>query len=163
MTLLVLTLYHLIVAAPENRAHNFHVSYGKMAVEGNSIYLSLRFFKDDLETALCKSSARDDLKLAATPQCDSIYLRYFAEKFEITCDGRRLRAELLSSGEDGDMWWYKLNFSDSKTLHAVTIKNTLLFELFDDQKNIVQVMHFPSEQQQSFYFIRGAERYTASF
>jgi hypothetical protein len=160
-------LFHLALVeggTPQNTsAHNLHVSYGKMAVEGSTIYLSVRFFRDDLETALRKVSATSDLKLAATPRCDSIYLRYFNEKFELSSGGKKLRAEFLSSGEDGEMWWYKFSFSDAKPLQSVSVRNTLMFEMFDDQKNIFQLMHFPSEAQQSFYFIRGAESYTASF
>lgn len=139
--------------------HNFHVSYGKMAIEQHIAVLNLRFFKDDLELALQKFHRRDTLSLSATPECDSLFLAYLNARFELYHHQTRLLPQLLSSGLDKEMWWYQLQFSSTAPIERLSLKNTLLFDVFDDQKNILQIMHFPSEKLQSFYFIQGAERY----
>ncbi|MCS7014146.1 MAG: hypothetical protein RMI34_12760 [Chloroherpetonaceae bacterium] len=142
--------------------HNFHVSYGKMAIEDNIAVLNLRFFKDDLELALQKFHRLESFSLSATPTCDSLFLAYLNSRFELRQPHNRLLPQLVTSGIDKDMWWYQLQFSSSTPIEQLSIKNTLLFEVFDDQKNILQVMHFPSEKLQSFYFIHGAEQYDFS-
>lgn len=143
-------------------AHNFHVSYAKIAVEQNVAVMTVRFFMDDLELALQRHFKLPAFKLSATPFSDSLYLSYFNQRFEMQGNGRVLYPTILSSGIDKDMWWYQLQFSSNAPMKTLSIKNTLLFDVFDDQKNILQIMHFPSEKMESFYFIQGAEHYRFS-
>ncbi|MFN3394856.1 MAG: DUF6702 family protein, partial [Candidatus Thermochlorobacter sp.] len=158
MRLIFLLLFFLLPCP----VHNFHVSYTKIAVEQNIAVMNVRFFIDDLELALQRRFNLTDFKLSATPLCDSLYLSYFNQHFELHNNGSVIRPTLLSSGIDKDMWWYQLQFSSPQPMQHLSIKNTLLFDVFDDQKNIVQIMHFPSEKLESFYFIHGAERYQFS-
>jgi len=139
--------------------HNFHVSYAKLAIEQNLAVMNVRFFADDLTLALQRAHRLDTFQLSATAFADSLYLSYFNQHFELHHNGQRLYPVILSSGLDKDMWWYQMQFSSTSALQNLSIKNTLLFDLFDDQKNILQVMHFPSEKMASFYFIHGAEQY----
>lgn len=155
LRLFALLLVLLLTATP----HNFHVSYAKLAVEQNVAVMNVRFFADDLELALQRNFKLAAFKLSATPLCDSLYLSYFNQRFELRNNGEPLRPTLLSSGIDKDMWWYQMQFSSVSPMQNLSIKNALLFDVFDDQKNILQIMHFPSEKMESFYFIHGAERY----
>ncbi len=139
--------------------HNFHVSYAKLAIEQNLAVMNVRFFADDLTLALQHAHRLDTFQLSATAFADSLYLSYFNQHFELHHNGQRLYPVILSSGVDKDMWWYQMQFSSTSALQNLSIKNTLLFDLFDDQKNILQIMHFPSEKMASFYFIHGAEQY----
>ncbi len=139
--------------------HNFHVSYAKLAIEQNLAVMNVRFFVDDLTLALQRAHRLDTFQLAATAFADSLYLAYFNRHFELHNNGQRLYPVILSSGIDKDMWWYQMLFSSASAFQNLSIKNTLLFDLFDDQKNILQIMHFPSEKTASFYFIHSAAQY----
>jgi hypothetical protein len=141
--------------------HNFHVSYGKIAIEGQSAICQIRFFKDDLANALKKHHALSDFELAVTPRVDSLYLAYFNQCVELNVNGKKLKPTILSSGEDQDMWSYRMEFKSDKPIQGtVMIRNALLFDLFDDQKNICQIALFPSEDQKSFYFTPSEEKFT---
>ena len=75
--------------------------------------------------------------------------------------------QIVSSGEDqmaGEpMWWYTVRFEAPTALDAFTVRDVVLFDLFDDQKNIFKVRHFPSEKELSYYYTDGAEEYRISF
>ncbi len=159
MIYLLLSLFLLPGPPP---AHKFHVTYGRLAVEDTQAVLRIRFFHDDLEAALRAYAKDAGFRLAAAPRSDSVYTRYFNDKFVLRQDGRALQGRIVSSGEDMDgrekVWWYVMQFDAPAPLRRFTIRDRLLFEAFDDQKNIFKVMHFPGEQTQSFYFVAGSEQ-----
>ena len=148
-------------------AHKFHVSYGRMAVEDNMAMLQIRLFKDDLELALREKFSEPEFALAVDPHADSLFTAYFNEVFILKQDEVAVPGHIVSSGEDemaGEpMWWYMVRFDAPTTLHTFTVRDVVLFDLFDDQKNIFKVRHFPSEKEFSYYFTDGAEEYRISF
>ncbi len=153
--------------AAEPGAHKFHVSYGRMAVEENRAMLQIRLFKDDLEVALRQKFEEPDFTLAVNPHSDSLFIAYFNEVFVLKQDEVAVPGQIISSGEDqmaGEpMWWYTVSFEAPAVLKTFTVRDVVLFELFDDQKNIFKVRHFPSEKEFSYYFADGAEEYKISF
>ncbi len=148
-------------------AHKFHVTYGRMAVEDNRAMLQIRLFKDDLEIALQQKFADPAFKLAADPYADSLFTAYFNEVFVLKQDETPVPGRIVSSGEDqtgGEaMWWYTVRFEAPAALQTFTVRDVVLFDLFDDQKNIFKVKHFPSDKELSYYYTDGAEEYRISF
>lgn len=148
-------------------AHDFHVSYGQMAVEKNVAVCRIRFFKNDLEEALQQYYQQPDIRLDISPRIDSLFTSYFNDKFKLKVASEPLEGVIVGSGEDRmgreEMWWYSMQFEAPETLQTFTVTNTLLFERFNDQKNIFKVRHFPDEEQKLYYFAEGAEEYTVSF
>ena len=153
--------------ATEPGAHKFHVSYGRMAVEDNMAMLQIRLFKDDLELALQQKFAEPEFTLAVDPHADSLFTQYFNEVFVLKQDEVAVPGHIVSSGEDemaGEpMWWYMVRFDAPTALQTFTVRDVVLFDLFDDQKNIFKVRHFPSKKELSYYFAEGAEEYRISF
>lgn len=149
--------------APGVLAHRFHVGYANMAVEGNQVLCRVRFFADDLEEALKQYGHDNGFSLEATKETEALFLRYLSDRFQLEADANRLTASILQSGEESQgselMWWYVLQFEAPADIAEVKLRNTMLFEAFEDQKNIVRVQHFPSEQRQTLYFTAGAEEY----
>ena len=147
--------------------HKFHVSYGRMAVEDNLAMLQIRLFKDDLEMALQQKFAEPDFTLTVDPHADSLFTAYFNEVFILKQDEVAVPGRIVSSGEDqmgGEpMWWYMVRFEAPAPLETFTVRDVVLFELFDDQKNIFKVKHFPSDKELSYYYTEGAEEYRISF
>jgi hypothetical protein len=141
---------------PAFRAHDFHVTYGRLAVEGTVAVARIRFFRDDLEFALGGFGGRDWLRMAADPEVDSLFLAYLADRFILEVDGERLRGSIIGSGEDEidhePAWWYLVRFDAPGPIAGVAIRNTLLFELHDDQKNLLKVVRLPGDTERNYTF-----------
>lgn len=143
--------------------HRFHVSYGRMAVEGGVAVCQVRFFKHDLEDAMKKFFDDSDLKVDVNPRSDSLYTVYFNEFFVMEQEGEVLKGSIASSGEEGDMWWYLMQYQAEEPIEQFKVTNTLLFEMFDDQRNVLKISHFPSEKNLSYYFVEGSDTYDVEF
>ena len=141
--------------------HKLYVTYGNLAVERNLAVLRIRIFKDDLETALAAHSGRETVVMEASPEFDALFAAYFAERFTFEVAGESLTGRIIGSGEDQadrePVWWYQIRFDAPAPIRSARIVNTVLFESFDDQRNILKVVHFPDETPRTFYFARGEE------
>ena len=146
--------------------HDFHVSYARLAVEGSTAVVRIRLFKDDLGQALAAREGRD-LMVDISPEHDSLFTAYFNDSFVLRAEGETLSGRLVGSGEEvvgnEPMWWYLLEFKASATIEKLFVSQRLLSELFEDQKNIVQIQHFPSEKTFSLYCAEESWEYTLSF
>jgi hypothetical protein len=147
--------------------HDLHVSYGNAVVEDRAIVVRLRLFKDDLEAALGAELGVSILAMSATPEIDQIFLRYLDEHLSIDVDGSRLEPEILARGEDlldrEPVWWYAIHYEAPSRVTSFRVRNTLLFELFDDQRNVMKFVHFPDEAQRTYAFARGEEEHRVTF
>lgn len=141
--------------APDER-HDFHVSYGRMAVEGSSIAVRFRFFADDLEKTIRAFTADDESVITDDPASWVSFDAYLRGAFHLVADGDTLGGAIIGSGEDvmdkEPVRWFLVQYTAAGTIRRVDLVNRLLFDTFDDQKNIVQFRHFPSEKNGSLYF-----------
>ncbi len=150
-------------APPPAAAHNFHVSYGKMAVQGRAATLMVRFFRDDLEKTLADATGAPSYDMKADTDVETQFLAYFQQHLVIEAGGVALVPRIIGSGEQEKMWWYRLRYDAPVELATFTVRNTLLFDTFEDQRNIVNVMRFPEEKTETLYFTDGAEAFTVRF
>ena len=154
-------------AAGAGGTHDFHVSYGRMAVEGSSIAVRFRFFADDLETTIRVFTSDDDAVITDDPASWEPFESYLADAFLLIADGDTLGAAIIGSGEDvmnkEPVRWFLLQYTAADTVRAVDLVNRLLFNTFDDQKNIVQFRHFPSGKSGSLYFTHDRPMYDLQF
>ncbi|MGW8283838.1 MAG: DUF6702 family protein, partial [Gemmatimonadota bacterium] len=121
--------------------------------------LRIRMFEDDLEGTLAAYAGLPELKLAPTAQIDSLFLEYFTKFFVFRANGIVLGAELISSGEDLEsgqgetrMWWYLLGFESPQPIGEIGLLNRVLFDRFDDQRNVVRVLHSSTDSRRTLYF-----------
>ena len=165
--LLLLSLAPVTAPASVPPPHDFHVTYGRLAVEDATAMLRIRFFFDDLEGALRAHHKRRDFRLEADPLSDSLFLAYFHDKFALESNGAPLRAEIVTSGEEREgrerVWWYVLRYDAPAPLRKLTVRDALLFEVFSDQKNIFRVLHLPDEKRETFYFVEGSAEAELTF
>jgi hypothetical protein len=147
--------------------HKLHVSYGNTVVEGNLIVSRIRLFKDDLEEALRLHGAGADFTMAADLRTDSLFADYFSARLTVEVEGERLAGRIIGSGEDSldrePVWWYAIQFEAPVPVRAFRVRNTLLFDLFDDQRNIFKVVLFPEETQRTYSFAIGEEEFDVRF
>jgi hypothetical protein len=139
-------------------AHDLHVVYGDFGVEGRVIAGRLRFFKHDLERALGGLLRADAVALTPGPEGEALVLRYLQGRFRITIDGTELQPEVLESGEDEmdrePAFYIVLRYRAPSDVVDFSVRNTLLFELHEDQRNVFKVIRFPEETPAEVYFTR---------
>ncbi|MEZ4700534.1 MAG: DUF6702 family protein [Rhodothermales bacterium] len=165
--LLTLLAGGILIAAglPESR-HEFHVSYARLAIEGRTGMMQIRLFKDDLESGLRQRFDRPDLTLRADPEMDSLFSLYLNEKLVLSMGDAVVKGALVSSGEEMQngipVWWYTIMYEAPADFSTMHIQHDVLLEMFEDQKNVFRVKHFPSEQEWSLYFVAGDSDYDLS-
>lgn len=146
-------------AIPPPPAHPLHLATAQVAVEGRRVLVRLRTFEDDLEAALARFSGRESVSMAATPELDSLYLAYVAGRLAVAADGAELHPSLLASGVDlesgtGDtkVWWALLEYEAASEIRELGVRATVLYDLFDDQRNVIRVLHPATDRRHTFYF-----------
>ena len=144
-------------------SHPIHMSYGRLVVEGRTVTLRLRMFRDDLEQALGQFGGAP-VTLASDSRTALLFGRYVNDRVFVAADGRRLIGAVVAGGEDELMWWFEVRFDAPATVRALRVGNGILFDRYADQRNIVKVVHFPSERQFALSFTaRDTEPRTIAF
>jgi len=138
------------------RAHEFHVTYGRMAIEGNVAVARVRFYTDDLEATLARAAGVDVFRMETNPAVDSLFLAYFGRQFQFIVEGKVLDGTIVGSGDDvvdrEPAWWFLIRFDAGEPIGDFRMRNALLFDMFEDQKNILKVVHLPDDTQRSYTF-----------
>lgn len=132
-----------------SESHDLHVAYGDLSVSETTAILRIRLFSDDLAAAL-------DIGDPDLVSADSAFLAYFRERFELRANGITLPPRLVGGGNDRlgsePVSWYMLRFDAAGPIHSLHIANRVLLELFDDQRNLLNVVYVPTERRRVFYF-----------
>ena len=146
---------------PANRGepevlHPMHVSYGRMVLEGDLALLNVRIFTDDLENALGRYHGITGLRLRPDPVIDSLFTSYFNDSFTLTIADSVVRGVIIESGESDDMWWYIVLFQGWEPINEISFRTELLYDIFDDQRNITRILHTATDEYQMYYSVAGA-------
>lgn len=114
-------------------AHPLHTSLTEVAFESSALTLQVRTFAQDLDSVL---AATDGPRASAS---DAAVVRYITRRLSLTGDaGAPIRLESCGVRRLGDAVITCLH-SRSRPTGGVTMRNELLFDLFADQINIVQI------------------------
>jgi hypothetical protein len=145
------TGYDASIAAP----HELHETYARIAIEGAVIGGRVRFFKGQIEAALGPLVGADAVDLRPGAEADVLVLRYLRDHLVLEADGVALDPVILRSGEE-EMghhtgWWVALKWEASGPVEELRIRNTLQFELFDDQRNMMRIVQFPGGTPETHY------------
>ncbi len=137
--------------------HDVHSTHTRAVVENGTVMWKVRLFSDDLEKGLRAYARRPAFALDRDPKADSLFVAYFNAKVSVSADGRALKASLVQQGVDkdpvgGTVHWYLLQFDAGRTPTTLSVRNTLLAELFPNQANIVVLLSMPGEKRHSLYF-----------
>ena len=136
-----LILLGLLGAGSALSAHSVHASLAQ--IEHNratgKAEISIRLFVDDFEQALAKQKGAP-VRLDKVSEPDRIVLAYLADALVLTGrDGRK--ASLVWVGMDVQALtvWIYLEAKLENGLAGGRLRNTVLFDLFDDQVNTVNL------------------------
>lgn len=133
--------------------HDTHVSHTRLVLDGVSVVARVRVFKDDLEKALNRRVAADAATQAA-------FASYLTSHFLVRADGVRLTCRIEDQEADVDpsgeaMWWAIIQCDAARPIRTLGLLNSVLFELFRDQQNLVTVIKAPEDRRRALYFHAG--------
>lgn len=122
--------------------HPFHVSASEIEYNGKTkrLEISTRIFTDDFESALTrlyKTRASFSNK-ALKPQMNELVTRYITTHLSIRSNGQVQRLKFFGWEIDHEaVYVYTTADAASFNPRDITVENTMLYELFEDQMNIV--------------------------
>lgn len=123
--------------------HDFHVSItnAELNESTNSLQISMKLFTEDLEDAI-KDEHQIELKLEDEkeyPQADSLIFAYVTRHFWIKSGGEKLNMNFVGRELEQDIVFIYLEVADMPGVNTLSVSNTIFFDRFDDQSNIVNI------------------------
>lgn len=122
-------------------AHKYYLSVTDIAFneEAKAIQIISRLFYDDLEAVL---QERYDENLMVDPaedqkKLDAYLSRYLRAKLKITVNGREQEVNFLGKEYEDDYVVCYVEIANIEDVKSVNIENTLLMDVFPEQKNMV--------------------------
>jgi hypothetical protein len=133
-----------------NMRHPLHLSSMDLNYNsrGGTIEITCRLFTDDLENALSKAyKVSTDLSSPARHKAmDELLKKYMTLHLQLKANGKRLNLNYLGFEKDKEAVLVFIESSPVKSLKKVEIKNSLLYDLFEDQTNIMH-MHYNGKRK----------------
>ena len=137
-----------MAAAP----HNKHYSHARVVIDGTAVVARVRLFKDDLEKALKRKLVDDAPSKAAVAE-------YVGRSLGVKGDGVPLTPEVLDQGNDSEgdqpVWWVLVQWTATRAPSKVAFRDHLMFDLYDDQQNLMIVSKMPGDDRKTLYFQAG--------
>jgi len=141
---LFIPLLALIFTSARPIPHPFHVSVTEINhnATDRSLEISCKIFTDDFEKILAKNYktkvdlGREDMKTAM----DSLIIKYIISHLSIKADGRSLSLSYLGSENESEATYCYVEVNNIPAVTNFNIINTILFDQFDDQINIMHVI-----------------------
>ena len=134
--------------------HPMHISVTEFEYneKTKSLEIAHKIFLDDFErhlNQLYQKNLQLDTKKEA-PDADVFIKKYIAENFTFKVNKKQITPTFVGREvEDNAIWIYR-EIKDVKKLKSIEITNTIMLDIFDDQKNMV---NFKSPQlKKSFLF-----------
>ena len=152
---LLITIFSLFfLHTSEISSHKFYVSTSSITYlpKRNTIHITTQIFIDDLELAL--SQYNKSIVLAPdsnTHLVDSLCLIYFNKHLILKTNNNTLYHEFIGKKYDRDIGIFHLEVNTSSEIpNTLVVNNSVLFDLFDDQKNLI---HFKVNQKRKSYLL----------
>lgn len=124
-------------------AHDFHYSFTVVRenARANTIEIEMKVFTDDFERLL-ESIYKPDLDLGSETEyedTDELINTYLREHFSVIINDVPLQFSFIGKEVENDITWCYLEYIRPPGVNVIEVKNTVLFELFDDQINEASV------------------------
>lgn len=169
MKYLIFIFGSFLLSMLPNETHEFHMSKSMVEYKADKseVQISINIFIDDLETAL-QSRGVEKLFIGTekeSEEADKYILEYLEQTFEVEINstsemphqfiGKEISEDLTS------IWCYFLIPMDYE-IKKLRIRNSILLETFDDQKNITSIIG-PQSKKSSFMSTKGDDEKTLSY
>ena len=122
--------------------HKYYVSVTQVdfVPQEKAVQIISRLFVDDIENVL-QTNFNDTLIIAGPqePEIVNTYLQdYFNTRFLVNINGKPTKIDFLGKEYEGDIMKCYLEISDVTQIDSFEISNKVLFDLTEDQKNIIK-------------------------
>lgn len=134
--------------------HKYYISVTQVnyVEEKKAVQITSRIFIDDFEKLL-KERYDDNLILGDDNELKSVNLymeRYLKEKIKFKINGKEMNISFIGKEYDGDIMRCYLEITGVKTIQSIEIINKVLFDLYDEQQNLVK---FKINSKQKSYML----------
>ena len=133
----------LLIPVLLSMAHKYYVSVTQVAFiqEKKSVQIVSRIDVDDLEYTLQERYDKtiNLTSIAEDPTVDNHIENYLNQKLEIKINTKEVNFDFIGKDYDNDQIVCYLEIENIESISTIEISNTLLFDLFQEQKNIVKL------------------------
>jgi len=124
--------------------HPFYVSVTEINhnAKDKTLEISCKMFTNDFEIALSKTSgAKVDLSAPKDKAAlDKIITTYITNRLQLKADGKTLTMQFVGSEKEAEATWCYFQVTNIPTLKKIEITNTVLYESFEAEINIIHVI-----------------------
>jgi hypothetical protein len=152
----------LASATATTAPHETRVSSTRVVVEGRTVLLRVRMFRDDLDSALVRYAGRPTARAMRTPAGDSLVNAYLAPRIVVRANGAVLTGRLTDAGGEDDpsgepVWWVLLEYTAPRNIGALAMRQAILMDVFPRQQNLVTAFRSADGARASLYFTGGSD------
>lgn len=135
----LLFTFAFLLSPPASSAHRFHTSLARVDYNSEQkIYeISIQLFTHDLTPLLERKSGKR-IELDKSAEADKLIFDYLNGNFILTDkNGAAKTLKWVGKESDVDTVWVYLEAQATENLEGYSLKNTIFFESFPEQSNIV--------------------------
>jgi hypothetical protein len=130
--------------------HKYYISVTQINYieEKQSLQITSRIFVDDFENAL-RARYNENLTLSGNNGLETgdVYIqKYLKEKITIKINNKKANLTFIGKEYDGDIMRCYLEVEGVKNIESIEISNQVLFELFEEQQNILKIKISPQQK-----------------
>ncbi len=145
--------------------HKYYISVTQIDYieEKKSVQITTRIFIDDFES-LIRERYDESITLAGkdeSPLVDTYVERYLSEKLKIKVNGDDADIIFIGKEYDADIMRCYLEIENINKINSLEIANKVLFDLFDEQQNIVKTKVY--SKQKSYILISQKDKAVLNF
>lgn len=122
--------------------HKYYISVTQIDYikDKQSVQITSRIFIDDFENLLReKYDEGTELAIKEEAKTTDLYIeRYLKEKIKIKINNENVDINFIGKEYDADIMRCYLEIENIKSIKSINISNSVLFDLFNDQQNIVK-------------------------
>ena len=123
--------------------HKFYVSVTEIEhnEKNETLQVISRVFTDDFENVL-KMRFDPTIRLGEKVETQGVNVhieKYLNQRFAVEVNGKPLKAKFLGKEYENDMIIFYIEIPNVKEMKKIQVKNTLLLDMFDEQKNLIHV------------------------
>lgn len=123
-------------------AHPYHASLTTVSYQPHTqeVQITVKLFVDDVEKAISLTNGHETDWSRPDEQTDSLLNGYVQRHLKLTLQtDQPLRFHFIGKEVEQDVAWCYFQATDVKAFSQISVRNSLLTSIFDDQINLVRI------------------------
>ena len=150
-----ISLFIILIALLGFNSHKYYVSTSlyEFSEDSNSLQITMKIFKDDFTNLINKKEGveLDKLKDLNSIKIKSKISKYLFSNLSLFFDNNKYEPIYLGAKQDTEMITFFLEIENLPSYKLIKLKNTVLFDMFNKQQNIV---HFKKGTKKRSFVLR---------